>query len=234
MSSWTDRRPVVLRGGVTVTPARLDVDLTGPSASASGIDPRLLSPALAEQFRAAVDQAAAQARTLAEAEGYAAGMAQGTADAETQVTQATREATAEVAARSAALRDAANRLDQEAQRLGAALAPTVADCEEQVLATALDIAQLIVGQSLATDTGVLRGYIEGALSDVSVEAPVRVRLAPALATTLTDDGEFAGRAVTVVADPHVAAGDVVVEAGTTHVERCLQATVDRIRQGLIG
>lgn len=210
-SSSTARPPArVLRGadGHTATsPHLLHLDLA-PGGLAR-LDPDRIDVAV-ETGRAAGFDA-----------GFAAGRAAGIDEARAEqaaVTEAHR-------ARLAAMLQVAETAISGALDAVATAAETAAHA---TVDAAFAVAEAVVGRELvlATDPG--RDAVSRALALSPDGVEVTVRLHPADAAPLLDDLP-AGRALRVVADPAVAPGDCVAEAGWTTIDARIGTALDRVR-----
>jgi flagellar assembly protein FliH len=184
---------------------------------------------------ATLDALADRARAAGMAQGYAAGWAEGRRRAQEASDQAAAE-------RAAADQQAAAQLRADQQALVTSLGDAVARCDavlaerQELLATeavdlGLRIAEAILGRELATMTDAGAEALRRALAQVPPTVTATVRLSPADAAAL-DPAEIAGRPVTVVADPSVAAGGAVLETDVSTVDAGLETALARVREAL--
>lgn len=229
-----------LRGeeAAALTVAQLDTDLRdSPYAVRYGRDMRLADPRL----EAALAHAHEQVRRAATAQGYAQGHALGLRAARATAEEAVaREAEQTAAARSRAaaeLEEVLGTVRRAAAALEVRTLPVIAEVEELVLETALELATILLGRELATseDPGV--DAVRRALGAVPRDQPVTVRLNPADHASLERFAldsvpAAAGRSVELVADPTVERGGAVADCGAAHVDAQVASAVDRVREVL--
>jgi flagellar assembly protein FliH len=113
--------------------------------------------------------------------------------------------------------------------------PVADELSESVLAAALVLAQAVLGRELAIATDGGADALRRALDLAPRHRPVTVRLSPQdLATLGVHDStvEIGGRAVTLVPDATLAAGDAVAVCDATEVDARLGAALDRAGKAL--
>lgn len=216
-SSSTERHdhPTVLRDpGVVVAPYAIR-PLTGSGGTAS----------------------TTSVRSAAQTEGYATGWAQGIREARLATTAARQQFAAELtdllARREQTTRDAIRAIEAAAAQLRAHLAEQAEDIADTVLATAVDLAEVLVGARLSAATTPGQDALRRALAHIPPGDTARVRLNPADHAELVDaqDGVDAeGRTVVLVADDSIARGDAIAETTLTTVDARLATALARIRQ----
>ena len=216
-SAMRDRGTRVLRGA----PA---APVAGP-LEVLGLD---LAPAgLARLDPSRIDAAVASGRAAGFDAGFAAGQDAGRAAADA----AYAELTATYQARLAAVVQASE--DAVAEAMSGVTA--VADAAARVTAgAAFAVAEAIVGRELALATAPGRDAVARALALAPDGVDLVLRLHPEDAGALATDELPAGRTVTVVADPTVAVGDCMAEAGWTRVDARIGSALERVRAVLDG
>lgn len=116
-------------------------------------------------------------------------------------------------------------------------AALLAQVDDAVIATALHIAEAVIGREV-TDHGAVVEVIQRALAESSsdLDGDVVIHLHPedvGCAAEAIDAGLIRGLdAVEVVPDPTVDRGGCLVDAGSLHVDARLGATLDRVRAAL--
>jgi flagellar assembly protein FliH len=151
-------------------------------------------------------------------EGYAAGYTRGIEDADRHV-----ELLGQLVAR----------LGLEAEALAAREATAFADIENQVVAAAMRIAEVLVGHELAQPDDHGREAIARALALAPVHGDVTVRLHPADIAVMGDPGTLApGRVLVVVPDPSLTPGDCIVEVAACRIDARVGAALERAREVL--
>jgi flagellar assembly protein FliH len=210
----------VLRGATATaaTPARFDADLSG---GAPAVPSRLL------------DQARTVARTTGYAEGWAQGQRAARLAAQAAHDQLVAAGRAQEEARAAQAQRAVAALVRAADELSRRTAPAVAGIEEQLLLTALELAEVLVGHELEHAPGRDLAALRRAVAAAPGAEPLTVRLHPADHATLVElmgvDAEVDGRPVRLAADPRLGPGDAVASSGDTTVDATLAGAVARVR-----
>ncbi len=181
---------------------------TVSARSARGIvvSPELIESARREGYEAGFE------------EGYAAGYTHGIDDARRHVEL---------------LGQLVERLDHEANALAARETSVRADLENQVVAVAMQIAEVIVGHELEQPDSRGRDAIARALALAPAHGDVTARLHPADITVLGDIATIApGRVLAIVPDPTLSPGDCVVDVASCRIDARVSAAVERAREVL--
>jgi flagellar assembly protein FliH len=206
-------------GAARRTPARIRV-LRGVSLAggASPLEAELPGPA------PEVDPVAAEAEIQrGYDEGYGAGWAEGLA--------AGRAAAAAESAAAAARLDAVTRaLADAAADLRHRQALDLADLEDALARTAVDLATAVIGRELAVSASPGADALARALALVPAGATAVARLNPADVATLGDAA--ADSTLTVIADPAVEPGGCILEVGDSRIDAQLGPALDRVRAAL--
>ena len=133
----------------------------------------------------------------------------------------------------------ANLLGQLVQRLAAAAdelsareATARADIEDQVVATALQIAEVLIGHELAQPDGRGRDAIARALALAPERGHVTARLHPADIAVIDPAAMLVGRTIDIVSDPTLAPGDCIVDVGACRVDARIGPALERAREVL--
>lgn len=185
------------------------------------------------------EQLLAPARAAAEAAGYAAGWAHGVQAARTIADGAAHAATTAraraEAQRAAEVTRALAALDAAAGELERRAAPSAQDVEALIVASALEIAEALVGCTLHDDTNRGRIALSRALALTPAGEDVVVALSPAdyaavNAETVNGASEGAfGRAIRLTADPALTPGDAIATSGATIVDARISEGLARVR-----
>lgn len=178
-----------------------------------------------------------QASTSAQAQGYAVGWSQGQKAAEARAREeatvvAARRAE-EDAARAEEHRIAVTALQEAAAQLTATTAQVCASVESQAVDIALQVTETLIGRELAVAVDPGADAVRRALSLLPGEPLVTVRLNPA---DVPSDAvaSVAAAGARIVADPTVARGDAIAEAGDFVVDASVASALQRVRAVLGG
>jgi len=151
-------------------------------------------------------------------EGYGAGYAHGIDDAHRHIEL---------------LGQLVERLGREADALAAREAVARTEIEDQVVAAALQIAEVLVGHELSEPDGRGREAIARALSLAPVHGDVTARLHPADIAVLGDPATLApGRVLAIVPDPSLSPGDCIVDVASCRIDARVGAAIERAREVL--
>jgi flagellar assembly protein FliH len=181
---------------------------TVSARSARGIvvSPELIESARQEGYTAGFD------------EGYGAGYTSGIEDARRHVEL---------------LGQLVERLGREADALAARETTARNQLEDQVVAVAMQIAEVIVGHQLAQPDDRGRDAIARALALAPAHGDVTARLHPVDIAVLGDAGTIApGRTLAIVADPSLTPGDCVVDVASCRIDARISAALERAREVL--
>ena len=174
------------------------------SARAIVVSPELVESARQEGYTAGFE------------EGYAAGYTHGIDDARRHVEL---------------LGQLVQKLGREAEALAARQATSALDIEDQVVAAALRIAEVLVGHELAQPDDHGRDAIARALALAPVHGDVTVRLHPADIAVMGDPAELApGRVLVIVADPSLNPGDCIVDVAACRIDARVGAAIERAHE----
>jgi flagellar assembly protein FliH len=207
--NWSSEK--LLRGRVVrdydVDATRADLG-TVSARSARGI---VVSPELVESARQ--DGYAAGFE-----EGYGAGYAHGIDDAHRHVEL---------------LANLVEQLGREADAFAARETTTRSEIEEQIVAAAMQIAEVLVGHELAQPDERGRDAIARAIALAPVHGDVTARLNPADIALLGDPATLApGRVLAIVADPSLTPGDCIVDVASCRIDARISAAIERAREVL--
>jgi flagellar assembly protein FliH len=125
------------------------------------------------------------------------------------------------------------RLAHEADQLAARETTARETIEDEIVAVAMQIAEVIVGARLEQPDGRGRDAIARALALAPEQGDVTARLHPADIAVLGDRAELApGRALTIVPDPSLEPGDCVVAVASCRVDARIGPALQRAREVL--
>jgi flagellar assembly protein FliH len=177
-----------------------------------------------------------QARASALAAGYAEGWAQGQREAKVAAQAAEAQAQAaeqELAqGRAATLQRAVGAVLTAADQLNQRSVPVIAELEDLVLRSAVELAEALLGRALADSPERGLDALRRALALAPAAGTLTVRLHPEDVDALGAPGGdylLGGRSVTLVPDVSLAPGDAVAELGTTTIDARLADAVRRVR-----
>jgi flagellar assembly protein FliH len=177
------------------------------------------------------DQADADARAAGHAAGYAAGLRAAGAEL------AGQKAALDAEHRAAVLHEAA-RMDRAIAVLGAASAaldarmvPVLTDAQDAVAASALELAEAILGSELSDGERSARSAVIRVLSAVDPATIVTVRLNP-LDLGVLDPSVLSAAAVSFTPDASIARGDAVADLPVGYLDARIATAVDRVRAAI--
>jgi len=125
------------------------------------------------------------------------------------------------------------RLGDEADRLAARETTVRTDIEDEIVATAMRIAEVIIGRRLEQPDERGRDAIARALALAPEQGDIVARLHPADIAVLGEAAELApGRVLTIVPDATLSPGDCVVDVASCRVDARLQPALERAREVL--
>ena len=201
----TARRVRVIRG---VVPAPADLGtVRSQHARHLVVDPELIQGATDDGYRA----------------GYQAGFDAGLADAADAIS-------AREQRRATDIQSTLAQLQTETEGLHAAYNDVIIGIEEQVVAIAAEIAEIIVGRELVTSAEPGVDALRRALQFAPTGAAATVRMHPDDITTLDGSQDSFGRELAISADPSLQRGDCVVDIASLRIDARLDAAFDRIRE----
>ena len=190
-----------------------------------------------------IDASSTNQAAQVHAAGYAAGWAQGRQAAQQEVRRVTEQLAAqalEVAGHDAGrVQQALSAVVSAVDRLEQRVAPGIAEVEAAIVAIGFQLAEAIVGRELEVATNPGRDAVVRALSTITTDRTVTIRLNPSDLATLADlaggtvPTVVDGRPVALVAEPTIAIGDAIAECDTTTVDARLATAVDRARKALL-
>jgi flagellar assembly protein FliH len=172
----------------------------------------------------------------ARAAGHAAGYAAGLADAENDIA-------AQEARRDAELADAIARehervahavavLTAAADALNRRTVPVLQEAQDAIAATAIELAEVIVGTELSTHEKSAASALHRALATADTALVLQVRLNPGDLTAL-DPAVLEDSGVTFMGDPTLAPGDAVTEFADGYLDARVGAALERARSAIL-
>ena len=179
------------------------------------------------------DQADADNRSAGHAAGYAAGLRAAGAEL------AGQKAALDAEHRAALLHDAA-RMDRTIAVLTAAAAaldslllPVVADAQDAIATSALELAETIIGQALADGERSAKAALTRALAAVDPATITTIRLNP-LDLGVFDETVRAAAGVSFSADASIARGDAIAVLPLGYLDARIGTAVARARAAILG
>ena len=179
------------------------------------------------------DQADADNRAAGHAAGYAAGLRAAGAEL------AGQKAALDAEHRAALLHDAA-RMDRTIAVLTAAAAaldslllPVVTDAQDAIAASALELAETIIGEALADGERSAKAALTRALAAVDPATITTIRLNP-LDLGVLDETVRAAAAVSFTADASIARGDAIAVLPLGYLDARIAPAVARARAASLG
>lgn len=177
-----------------------------------------------------------QSEARAEARGHAAGYAAGLRAAAEETRQLRERLAAEQAAvlelHRAELDRTVGVLTTAVQALNRRTLPVVADSQDILAASALDLAEAIVGHELADVAGSARAALDRVLAQPAKPVKPMVRMNPDDLALLTDE-ILAHAEATFLPDPTLARGDAIAEYPDGFLDARIAIALERARQALL-
>lgn len=174
-----------------------------------------------------------KSRASGHSAGYAAGLraaaddvARQAANSEAALAEALAEGEARINATVALLTAAA-------EALGRRTVPTIAEAQDALAATAIEIAEAIIARELNDDETAARSALHRALSDVEPDEVQVVRLNPEDLKFLDWQGLLVA-GVTFAADATLDRGDAVTEFAAGYLDARVSTALERARRALLG
>jgi flagellar assembly protein FliH len=174
-----------------------------------------------------------KSRASGHSAGYAAGLRAAADDM-------ARQAAANEAALAEALAEGEARISQTvavltaaAEALGSRTVPVITEAQDAIAATAIELAEAIIGSELSNGETAARSAIHRALADVEPDEVQAVRLNPEDLKFLDWQGLLV-TGVTFVADATLDRGDAVTEFPAGYLDARVSTALDRARRALLG
>jgi flagellar assembly protein FliH len=171
------------------------------------------------------------------ASGHAAGYAAGQRAASLELSEKSARLDAEY---SAAIVHANARLDHAIGVLAAAAAalqartlPVLTGMQDLLAASALELAEALLGSELSAGDSSASTALRRALSTADPALVIRVRLNP-IDLAVLDDATKRAAGVTMVGDPDLVRGDAVTEFEVGYLDARLSSAVERARAAITG
>ncbi len=196
--------------------------------SSAGVPSRLL------------DQARGDARAVGYAQGWSQGLREAVESQAAALVAAQAAADRAAAARLAALNSVLGALGTAAEKFAAETVRLTDDIADQILAAAVQLATVLLGQELAQPATSATAALARALAAAPGSDAITVRLSAADHAVLSGpDGpallaalDNSGRQIVLELDPALARGDALARSGVAAVDARLSEAVRRLSEGL--
>ncbi|NEN05183.1 hypothetical protein G3T36_04795 [Diaminobutyricibacter tongyongensis] len=177
-----------------------------------------------------------EAEDQARARGYAAGYAQGAREAERELAERRERLETEAAEAAARAEIVLQRRMSAVQAmllaLEARLEPVLESAQQSLAASALDLAEAVLGTELGDGARSAKAIVARVLSGVDASQATTVRVNPAELPLLTS--QFGGHeAITLVADDSLGRGDAVAELPAGFLDARIGSALARARAALL-
>lgn len=179
------------------------------------------------------ERADADSRAAGHAAGYAAGLRAAGAELAGQRAALDAEHRAAISHERARTDRAIAVLAAAAAALDGRLLPIVSDAQDAIAASALDLAEAIIGAELADDERSAKAAVARVLSAVDPATVITVRLNP-LDLGVLDEAVRASAGVHFTADASVARGDALADLPVGYLDARIGTAVARARAAILG
>ncbi|MEB0201424.1 MULTISPECIES: FliH/SctL family protein [Cryobacterium] len=179
------------------------------------------------------DSTVEAARVQGHAAGYTAGMRAAASDIAAQVARLEADHAARVSQVQAQLDRTVGLLTAASHALDERTQPVLHEAEGTLLATALDLAEAVIGYQISDGPSAARLALRRALDPASPTRPNVVRMHPADLDVI-DPAVLAATGVTFQADPSLARGDAVSEFADGFLDARISTAFERARAALLG
>ena len=190
----------------------------------------LTFPALKHPNQDAMD---AQSRIQGHAAGYASGLRAAAREAEARVIELNAETAAKLSERNAQLDAALAALDAAARDLHARAIPTIEQVQDVLVASALELAEAILGRELMDTKNSARAALARVLDHADPRTLLTVRMNPDDIAELDAAGRPAS-GVEIIADDTIARGDALGDFSDGYLDARIQTALARARAALLG
>ena len=204
-----------------------------PSTTESAGDPPFSAISFPVLRAVAGDGTVEAARVQGHAAGYTAGMRAAASDIAAQVARLEADHAARVWQVQAQLDRTVALLSAASHALDARTQPVLHEAEDTLLATALDLAEAVIGHQLSDGPSSARLALRRALDPSSPTRPNAVRMHPADLAVI-DPAVLAATGVQFQADPSLARGDAVSEFADGFLDARIGTAFTRARDALLG
>ena len=173
------------------------------------------------------------ARVQGHAAGYTAGIRAAASDIAAQVARLEADHAARVWQVQAQLDRTVRLLTAASTALDARTLPVLHEAEDTLIATALNLAEAVIGYELSDGPAAARLALRRALNPASAMRPNAVRMHPADLAVI-DPAVIAATGVQFQADPSLARGDAVSEFADGFLDARIGTAFERARAALLG
>ncbi|MDY7543561.1 MULTISPECIES: FliH/SctL family protein [unclassified Cryobacterium] len=203
-----------------------------PTAATAG-DPPFSAISFPTLRAVAGDNTLETARVQGHAAGYTAGMRAAAGDITAQIARLEADHAARVWQVQAQLDRTVGLLTAATHALDERTQPVLLEVEDTLLATALDLAEAVIGYELSDGVGAARLALRRALDPASPTRPNVVRMHPADLAVI-DPAVLAATGVQFQADPSLDRGDAVSEFADGFLDARIGTAFERARAALLG
>lgn len=189
-------------------------------------------PATFPALRNADATSDARTRAAGHAAGYAAGLRAAAADIAAQAAEQEAAVAAAIAAGEARVDEAVAVLTAAAQALSRRTVPVVAEAQDAIAVTAIELAEAVIGRELSNEQTSASSALHRALAEVDSALVLVVRLNPTDLASL-DEQTVLATGVTFTADATLARGDAVTEFADGYLDARVSSALERARAALL-
>lgn len=186
-------------------------------------------PALRNSHQDAADT---KIRASGHAAGYAAGLRAASEEVAARATRLEAEHEAALQKGREAVEQAVSRLGAATEALNSRTVPLLRDAQHAIAATAIDLAEMIIGRELGNEETSAQAAIRRALSGVDLAVVHSVRMNPA-DLALLGDTVLADAGVTFVPDVTLSRGDAITEFPNGYLDARVQTAFDRAKAAIL-
>ena len=180
----------------------------------------------------AQDEGDLRSRASGHAAGYAAGLRAAADDLATQKAEQQAALADAIAAGQARIVEAVSVLTAAAEALERRTVPRLMEAQDAIAATAIDLAEAVIGRELGSEETAARSALQRALSDVDTALVNVVRLNPADLAAL-DQQTILASGVTFAADAALERGDAITEFADGYLDARVSAALERARATIL-
>lgn len=191
------------------------------------------SPAAFPALRSgALEAVELRSRASGHAAGYAAGLREAAEEIAERAARQQEEAAAAIAEGELRVQRAVAALRAATVALERRTVPVLAQAQDAIAATAIELAEAIVGRELSDADTAAASALHRALADVVLELVHRVRLNPDDLAAL-DAEVIAAAGITLIPDPSLDRGDAITEFEDGYLDARVSSALERARAAIL-